>query len=147
MPRPFHGAPGHEHNARVSVSGQCRDIPERFVRQHDLHEKARELSEEENQKLASRLDAELAQLQDRLTIHEYCCFMVRKLAANLDAFARAKAAPKTKSQELGYGRAVDLYSFGVVFYMLVTGGEADTDDDTKKECRYPPVDHIRYYIN
>ena len=41
-----------------------------------------------------------AKLQNRLTIHEYCCFMIRKLVKNLDAFARAKSAPKTKSYAL-----------------------------------------------
>ena len=41
-----------------------------------------------------------AKLQNILTIVEYCCFMVRKCATNLDAFARAKAAPKTKSYAL-----------------------------------------------
>ena len=36
----------------------------------------------------------------RLTVHEYCCFMVAKFVNNLDGFARAKAAPKTKTYAL-----------------------------------------------
>ena len=41
-----------------------------------------------------------AKLQDRLSILEYCCYTIRRVATNLDAFARAKAAPKTKSYAL-----------------------------------------------
>ena len=41
-----------------------------------------------------------AKLRNRLTIVEYCCFMVRKFATILDAFGRAKAAPETKSYAL-----------------------------------------------
>ena len=41
-----------------------------------------------------------AKLRNRLTIVEYCCYMVRKIAPNLDAFARAKSVPKTKSYAL-----------------------------------------------
>ena len=41
-----------------------------------------------------------AKLQDRLSILEYSCYTIRRVATNLDAFARAKAAPKTKSYAL-----------------------------------------------
>ena len=41
-----------------------------------------------------------AKLQDMLSILEYCCYTIRRLATDLDAFARAKAAPKTKSYAL-----------------------------------------------
>lgn len=41
-----------------------------------------------------------AKLQDRLSIQEYCCYTICRVATNLDAFARAKAAPKTKSYAL-----------------------------------------------
>ena len=39
-------------------------------------------------------------LADRLTIQEYCCYTIRRVATNLDAYARATAAPKTKSYAL-----------------------------------------------
>ena len=41
-----------------------------------------------------------AKLENRLSIQEYCCYTIRRIATNLDAFARAKAAPKTKSYAL-----------------------------------------------
>ena len=41
-----------------------------------------------------------ARLEDRLSILEYSCYIIRRVAKNLDAFARAKAAPKTKSYAL-----------------------------------------------
>ena len=41
-----------------------------------------------------------AKLQDKLSILEYCCYTIRRVATNLDAFARAKAAPKTKNYAL-----------------------------------------------
>ena len=39
-------------------------------------------------------------LQNRLTLQEYCCFMSRKISEHLDAYARAKNSPKTKSYAL-----------------------------------------------
>lgn len=45
-------------------------------------------------KLAARLERDSA---SRLTLPEYCAYIVRKIAANLDAYARAKSAPRTKS--------------------------------------------------
>ena len=38
-----------------------------------------------------------AKLQNRLTLQEYVCYLTKKLVRNLDAYGRAKAAPKTKS--------------------------------------------------
>ena len=34
-------------------------------------------------------------LKHRLSLHEYCCYIVKDVARNLDAFGTAKAAPKT----------------------------------------------------
>ena len=39
-------------------------------------------------------------LQNRLTLQEYVCYLTKKLVKNLDAYGRAKAAPKTKSYAL-----------------------------------------------
>ena len=39
-------------------------------------------------------------LQNRLTVQEYVCYLTKKLVKNLDAYGRAKAAPKTKSYAL-----------------------------------------------
>ena len=39
-------------------------------------------------------------LQHRLTLQEYVCYLTKKLVTNLDAYGRAKAAPKTKSYAL-----------------------------------------------
>ena len=56
---------------------------------------------EEQQQKDLRADSDVQiKLQDRLSILEYCCYMIRRLATNLDAYARAKAAPKTKSYAL-----------------------------------------------
>ena len=41
-----------------------------------------------------------AKLQNRLTLQEYVCYLTKKLVKNLDAYGRAKAAPKTKSYAL-----------------------------------------------
>eukprot|EP00434_Breviolum_minutum_P044428 symbB.v1.2.039681.t1/scaffold6721.1/size16014/3 len=41
-----------------------------------------------------------AKLQNRLTLQEYVCYLTKKLVRNLDAYGRAKAAPKTKSYAL-----------------------------------------------
>ena len=41
-----------------------------------------------------------AKLQNRLTLQEYVCYLTQKLVKNLDAYGRAKAAPKTKSYAL-----------------------------------------------
>ena len=41
-----------------------------------------------------------AKLQNRLTLQEYVCYLTKKCVRNLDAYSRAKAAPKTKSYAL-----------------------------------------------
>ena len=65
------------------------------------------MSADEQQK-ALHADSDVqVKLQDRLSILEYCCYMTRRLATNLDAFARAKAAPKTKSYALDADAAED----------------------------------------
>ena len=43
-------------------------------------------------------DCERKQLQNRLRLQEYVCYLTKKLVKNLDG--RAKAAPKTKSYAL-----------------------------------------------
>jgi hypothetical protein len=63
----------------------------------------------EDEKLqALRSDKEVQKkLENRLSIREYCCYTIRKIATHLDAFARAKAAPKTKSYALDGDAAED----------------------------------------
>ena len=58
------------------------------------------MSEDEQMRLLENSSDVQAKLQDRLSILEYCCYTIRSVATNLDAFARAKAAPKTKSYAL-----------------------------------------------
>ena len=41
-----------------------------------------------------------AKLQNRLTVQEYVCYLTKRVVKNLDAYGRAKAAPKTKSYAL-----------------------------------------------
>ena len=41
-----------------------------------------------------------AKLQNRLTVQEYVCYLTKRVVKNLDAYRRAKAAPKTKSYAL-----------------------------------------------
>ena len=48
-----------------------------------------------------------AKLQNRLTLQEYVCYLTKKLVKNLDAYGRAKAAPKTKSYALEAGAKED----------------------------------------
>lgn len=48
-----------------------------------------------------RLDCEASvKLENRLTVQEYVCYITRRVVHNLDAYGRAKAAPKTKSYAL-----------------------------------------------
>ena len=35
-----------------------------------------------------------AKLQNRLTVQEYVCYLTKRVVKNLDAYGRAKAAPK-----------------------------------------------------
>ena len=41
-----------------------------------------------------------AKLQTRLAVQEYVCYLTKRVVKNLDAYGRAKAAPKTKSYAL-----------------------------------------------
>ena len=68
----------------------------------------------------------MAKLKDRLSLHEYCCYMVRHFANNLDAFARAKAAPKTKT----YALDADATEDPTIHRAKEGGTEVDPFDDT-----------------
>ena len=49
----------------------------------------------------NKLDCDAsAKLQNRLTVQEYVCYLTKRVVKNLDAYGRAKAAPKTKSYAL-----------------------------------------------
>ena len=65
------------------------------------------MSEDDQLKALHGMTDVQAKLQDRLSIQEYCCYTIRRVATNLDAFARAKAAPKTKSYALDADAAED----------------------------------------
>ena len=66
----------------------------------------------------------------RLTVHEYCCFMVAKFVNNLDAFARAKAAPKTKT----YALDTDACEDPTVHRMLATDGMDISFEDVPEDA-------------
>jgi hypothetical protein len=59
-----------------------------------------DLSDEEKRKRVQDNDHASKHLKDRLTIPEYCAYMTQRFVMNLDGFARAKTAPKTKSYAL-----------------------------------------------
>ena len=70
----------------------------KLAREEPFHDSS--MSEDEQlHALNDRSDVQ-TKLQYKLSILEYCCYTFRRVATNLDAFARAKAAPKTKSYAL-----------------------------------------------
>ncbi len=85
----------------------------------------------------------------RLTVHEYCCFMVAKFVNHLDAFARAKAAPKTKT----YALDTDACEDPTVHRMPATEGmdisfedvpeDADIDGYVRLKCGEAPEEVLR----
>ena len=72
-----------------------------------------------------------AYLKDRLSLHEYACYIVRDVARNLDAFGTAKAAPKTKT----YAMDVDAAEDPAVQRVQegTAGGDFDGDMDLPSE--------------
>ena len=49
-----------------------------------------------------------AKLQNHMALQEYMCYLTQKLVKKLDAYRRAKAAPKTKSYALDTDAKEDL---------------------------------------
>ena len=70
----------------------------KITRQKPFHDSS--MSADEQRRALKESSDVQAKLEDRLSILEYCCYTIRRVATNLDAFARAKAAPKTKSYAL-----------------------------------------------
>ena len=68
-------------------------------------------------------------LADRLTIQEYCCYTIRRVATNLDAYARAKAAPKTKSYALDADATED-----PTVHRISDTGDDNTFEAAPKAC-------------
>ena len=66
----------------------------KITRQKPFHDSS--MSADEQQRALKESSDVQAKLEDRLSIQEYCCYTIRRVATNLDAFARSKAAPKTK---------------------------------------------------
>ena len=80
---------------------ECREVflaLMKLAREKPFHDSS--MSEDEQLHALNDSSDVQAKLQDRLSILEYCCYTIRRVATNLDAFARAKAAPKTKSYAL-----------------------------------------------
>ena len=80
---------------------ECREVflaLMKLAREKPFHDSS--MSEDEQLHALNDSSGVQAKLQDRLSILEYCCYTIRRVATNLDAFARAKAAPKTKSYAL-----------------------------------------------
>jgi len=67
--------------------------------------------------------------------------LAKKLHSTADARTQCGSygyvAPEIMTSKGGYTYAVDLYSFGVMLYLLVSGGEASP----KKQQRLPPMRH------
>uniref|UniRef100_A0A7S0FFF7 Protein kinase domain-containing protein n=1 Tax=Pyrodinium bahamense TaxID=73915 RepID=A0A7S0FFF7_9DINO len=67
--------------------------------------------------------------------------LAKKLYSSADAQTMCGSwgyvAPEITTSKAGYTYAVDLYSFGVMLYLLVSGGE----ESTKKPQRLPPMRH------
>ncbi len=80
---------------------ECREVVlalMKLAREKPFHDSS--MSEDEQLHALNDNNDVQAKLQDKLSILEYCCYTIRRVATNLDALARAKAAPKTKSYAL-----------------------------------------------
>ena len=75
---------------------ECLEV---FQLQKDLYQEKYLIPSDEDCERKIGCDAR-AKLQNRLTLQEYVCHLTKKLVRNLDAYGRAKAAPKTKSYAL-----------------------------------------------
>ena len=75
---------------------ECLEV---FQLQKDLRQEKYLIPSDEDCERKIGCDAR-AKLQNRLTLQEYVCYLTKKLVRNLDAYGRAKAAPKTKSYAL-----------------------------------------------
>ena len=74
---------------------ECREVflaLMKLARVEQFHDSA--MSEDEQLHALNDSSDVQAKLQDRLSILEYCCYTIRRVATNLGAFARAKAEPK-----------------------------------------------------
>ena len=77
----------------------------KLAREKPFHDSS--MSEDEQLHALNDSSDVQAKLQDRLSILEYCCYTIRRVAGNLDAFARAKGAPKTKRNDLDAAASED----------------------------------------
>ena len=99
---------------------ECREVflaMMKLAREEPFHDSS--MSEDEQLHALNDSSDVQAKLQDRLSILEYCCYTIRRVATNLDAFARAKAAPKTKS----YALDADATEDPTVHRIPETGGD------------------------
>ena len=76
-------------------------------------------------------------LEGRLTVQEYVCYIVRRVVSNLDAYGRAKAAPKTKSYALDADAKEDP---GLVREGVGTGEGAETFEPAFEDALDPDID-------
>ena len=78
-----------------------------------------------------------AKLQNRLTVQEYVCYLTKRLVKNLDAYGRAKAAPKTKSYALDADAKEDP---GLVREEHGTGDTGESFEPAFEDALDPDID-------